>query len=272
MQEQGNDMSPSSFAYADSFRDRGRLPVSRTVVIIPAYNEEGAIGGLLDEVKQHVPDLDVIVINDGSTDGTALLAGKKGVKVLDLPCNLGVGGAVQAGFRYAYDQGYRYVVRIDGDGQHPPAEIPKLIAAMANAKGDADLVIGSRFAGEQSYVSTLVRYLGIKMLALFLSRICRSRITDPTSGFWIVNRKLLFYFAHDYPTEYPEPEAIALLRRHGFSFREEPVKFRPRTVGLSSIGVWGTVYYMMKVGLALVVDRIRPIDSRFAKENLGHIL
>jgi glycosyltransferase involved in cell wall biosynthesis len=255
---------------ADSFQKHTSLNVTHTVVIIPAYNEEGAIGNLLDELKQYVPNLDVIVINDGSTDYTALLAKKKGVKILDLPCNLGVGGAVQAGFRYAYDQGYQYVIRIDGDGQHPPGEIPKLIAAMK--EGSADLVIGSRFAGERSYVSTLFRFLGIKMLALFLSRICRSRVTDPTSGFWMVNRKLLYYFAHDYPTEYPEPEGIALLRRQGFSFREVPVEFRPRTTGLSSIGAWGTVYYMMKVGLALVVDRIRPIDDRFAKENLGHIV
>jgi glycosyltransferase involved in cell wall biosynthesis len=244
--------------------------VTEAVVIIPAFNEEGAIGDLLEELKQHCPNLDVIVINDGSTDCTALIAKSKDVTVLDLPCNLGVGGAVQTGFKYAYDRGYRYVIRIDGDSQHPPAEIPKLISAMK--EGEADLIIGSRFAGERSYVSTLFRFLGIKMLALFLSLICRSRITDPTSGFWILNRKLLFYFAHDYPTEYPEPEAIALLRRHGFSFIEEPVKFRPRTVGLSSIGAWGTVYYMMKVGLALVVDRIRPINSRFVKENLGHIL
>ena len=255
----------------DKPRKLDTAEAERTVLIIPAYNEEGAIGALLDEVSQHVPGIDVIVINDGSTDGTASIARAKGVKVLDLPCNLGVGGAVQTGFRHAFDKGYRFVVRIDGDGQHPPEEIPKLLAAIGNAEGEADLVIGSRFAGERSYASTPFRFLGIKMLAFFLSAICRNRITDPTSGFWIVNRKLLFYFAHDYPTEYPEPEAIALLRRHGFSFREVPVRFRPRTVGLSSIGAWGTVYYMMKVGLALVVDRIRPIDRRFARENLGHI-
>jgi len=253
----------------DQFTEQTEINIAQTVVIIPAYNEEGAIGNLLGELKQYVPGLDVIVINDGSTDRTASLAKKMGVKILDLPCNLGVGGAVQAGFRYAYDQGYSYVIRIDGDGQHPPAEIPKLINTMN--EGDADLVIGSRFAGERSYVSTLFRLMGIKMLALFLSLICRSRVTDPTSGFWIVNRKLLYYFAHDYPTEYPEPEAIALLRRYGFNFKEVPVKFRPRMTGLSSIGAWGTIYYMMKVGLALVVDRIRPIDSRFAKKNLEHI-
>lgn len=246
--------------------DASTMPI---VVIIPAYNEEGAIGGLIEEVKQHVPTLDVIVINDGSTDGTARVARERGVKVLDIPCNLGVGGAVQTGFRYAYDQGYQYVIRIDGDGQHPPAEIPKLIAVMQGK--EADLVIGSRFKGGTAFVSNLVRYLGVKALALFLSLICKSRVTDPTSGFWMVNRKLLFYFAHDYPTEYPEPEAIALLRRQGFSFREVPVKFRSRAIGLSSIGSWGTVYYMLKVGLALVVDRIRPVNLRFSREHLNHI-
>jgi len=238
-------------------------------VIIPAYNEEGAIVGLLDELKRYVPELDIIVINDGSTDSTALLARKSEVTVLDLPCNLGVGGAVQTGFRYAYDLGYQCVIRIDGDGQHPPAEIRKLFKAMQEE--EADLIIGSRFKGKKAFVSNLVRYLGIKILALFLTWICRSRITDPTSGFWLVNRKLLYYFAHDYPTEYPEPEAIALLRRYGFSFKEEPVDFRPRISGRSSIRAWGTVYYMMKVGLALLVDRIRPIDPRFRRDSLGHI-
>jgi glycosyltransferase involved in cell wall biosynthesis len=239
--------------------------MSKDVVIIPAFNEEGSMGDLLLELREWVPDLDVIVISDGSSDCTASLTRARGVTVLDLPCNLGVGGAVQT----AYERGYRYVIRIDGDGQHPPAEIPKLLKAMEEE--GADLIIGSRFKGNKAFVSNLVRYLGIKMLALFLSGICRSRITDPTSGFWLVNRKLLYYFAHDYPTEYPEPEAIALLSRYGFSFREEPVDFRPRTSGRSSIGTWGTVYYMMKVGLALLVDRIRPIDPRFRKNNLGHI-
>lgn len=243
--------------------------MSKDAVIIPAFNEEGSIGDLIAELKQWVPDLDVIVISDGSSDSTASLTRARGVTVLDLPCNLGVGGAVQTGFKYAYEKGYRYVIRVDGDGQHPPAEIPKLLKIME--REEADLIIGSRFKGKKGFVSNLVRYLGIKMLALFLSWICRSRITDPTSGFWIVNRKLLHYFAHDYPTEYPEPEAIALLRRYGFIFREEPVDFRPRTSGRSSIGTWGTVYYMMKVGLALLVDRIRPIDPRFLKGNLGNI-
>jgi glycosyltransferase involved in cell wall biosynthesis len=237
-----------------------------TIVIIPAFNEEESIGEVLDELKEYTPDLDVIVINDGSTDQTVQVVRSKGVPVLDLPCNLGVGGAVQAGFQYAYQKNYRYVIRIDGDGQHPPAEIPKLLKAMEEE--DADLIIGSRFRGQKAFVSNLVRYLGIKILALFLSLICKSRVTDPTSGFWMVTRPLLCYFAHEYPVEYPEPEAIALLRRHGYSLREVPVTFRRRTAGRSSIGPWGTLYYMMKVGLALLVDRIRPIDNRYVRSHL----
>lgn len=236
------------------------------LIIIPVFNEEEAIGPLLDELQVALPGANVLVINDGSTDRTLQVVRGKGVSVLDLPCNLGVGGAVQAGFQYAYERGYHYVIRIDGDGQHPPAEIPKLIKAMEEE--EADLIIGSRFRGQKAFVSNLVRYLGIKILALFLSFICKSRVTDPTSGFWMVNGPLLYYFAHEYPVEYPEPEAIALLRRHGFSFRDVPVTFRHRTTGLSSIGPWGTLYYMMKVGLALLVDRIRPIDFRYVRSHL----
>jgi glycosyltransferase involved in cell wall biosynthesis len=240
-----------------------RSPGERPIVIIPAYNEEEALGPLLDELRAAEPDLDVVVINDCSSDGTSRVARRRGVAVLDLPCNLGVGGAVQAGFRYAYERGYRCAVRIDGDGQHPPAEIAKLRAALA--AGTADLVIGSRFAGTRSYTTTAFRYLGIKALALFLSIVCRRRVTDPTSGFWMLNRKLLYCFAHRYPTDYPEPEALALLRRQGYSYAEVPVIFRPRQAGQSSIRAWETFYYGVKVGLALVVGRLRPVETRYAK-------
>lgn len=240
--------------------------MSDTVIIIPAYNEEESLGVLLEEVRCHLPGFDNIVVNDGSTDATAEVATRGRATVLNLPCNLGVGGAVQAGLRYAYERGYQFAVRIDGDGQHPPEEVPKLLDMLQES--DTDLVIGSRFLGEPSYTSTRFRLIGIRILALFLSVICRSRVTDPTSGFWAVNRKLMFYFAHYYPTEYPEPEAIALLTRHGYSFRERAVRFRARLSGASSIRTWGTVYYMIKVFLALFVDRIRPLETRFVRSNL----
>lgn len=237
-----------------------------TLVIILAYNEEKCIGTVLDEVRQYVPSLDVLVVNDGSADRTVAVAKAKGVCVLDLPCNLGVGGAVQAGFAYAYENGYDYAVRIDGDGQHPPKEIPKLLAAMHEAK--TDLVIGSRFLGHRSYTSSPIRRAGINSLCLMLSAMCRQRVTDPTSGFQVLSRPILFFFAKDYPTDYPEPEALALLRRQGYSFQEVAVEFRSRLAGESSISGWGTLYYIVKVLLALVVDRARPVDPRFARHNV----
>jgi len=246
------------------------LDFERILVLIPAFNEEEAIGSLVSEIKETISEVDIVVINDGSTDETAKMATSAGVKVLNLPCNLGVGGAIQAGFQYAFEEGYRRVIRVDGDGQHPPGEIPKLIAVMDDS--GADLIIGSRFVERRSYnATTWTRSLGIRILAFFLSFICRSRITDPTSGFWIINRKLLYYFAHDYPSEYPEPEAIALLRRHGYQYLEVPVQFRPRTRGKSTIHGFGAIYYMLKVGLALAIDRIRPLNRRFEKARLKDI-
>ena len=243
----------------DNSRDKFR----KIAVIIPAFNEEGSIGSLIDELHQHVPDLDLILINDGSTDETAFIARSKNISVLDLPCNLGVGDAVQAGFKYAHEKRYDLVVRIDADGQHPPSEIPKLIAAITAR--NVDLVVGSRYIEDTTYANTPMRALGIKLLSFFLSAICRTRITDPTSGFWIVNKDLLYYFANDYPSEYPEPEAIALMRRHGYTYLEIPVYFRLRTSGKSKIYGWGAVYYMLKVGLALAVNRLRPLNKRFEK-------
>ena len=237
--------------------------LARTVVIIPAFNEEASVGHVLDELQAVLPGVRAVVISDGSKDNTKAVAASRGVAVLDIPCNLGVGGTVQAGFQYAIRNGYDHVVRIDADGQHPPSEIPKLMADMA--EGGADLVIGTRFGHVRQRVSTRFRYLGIRVLAVFVSKICRSPVTDPTSGFWMLNRPLLDYFANYYPSEYPEPEALALMRRQGYAYREVPVLFRVRTAGESSIKPWGTVYYAIKVGLALVVDRLREVNQRFAK-------
>lgn len=241
--------------------------LERGLLIIPALNEAQTLPSLLEEVKAAALPLDVLIINDGSSDLTAATARSMGVHVLDLPCNLGVGRAVQAGFQFAEQQGYGFVVRIDGDGQHPPAEIPKLIDA-ANLSG-ADLMVGSRFGAERQVISTRFRYAGVKALAIFLSIICRSRIHDPTSGFWLVRQPLLRYFAREFPADYPEPEALALLRRQGFAFAEVSVKFRVRQAGVSSIRSWGTIYYAFKVGLALLVDRVRPVNRHFARERLS---
>ncbi len=242
--------------------------LKKSLVIIPAYNEQDALPTLIAEVRVAVPGVEILIINDCSLDRTAEVARAQGVLVLDLPCNLGVGGAVQAGFRYAYSQGYSYIIRCDGDGQHPPSEIPKLVEAMA--QGNVDLVIASRFLenDKDSYKSTTFRYAGIRGLALLLSLICRTRVTDPTSGFQMMNRPLISYFSRSYPLDYPEPESLALLRRQGYRFREVGARFRPRTTGVSSIHSGGAFYYMLKVGLALAVDRARTVNIRYARHNM----
>ena len=241
--------------------------LSQTLIIIPAFNEEACLSTLLAEIRAAAPASDIVVINDCSRDRTTAVARRAGVAVLDLPCNLGVGGAVQTGFRYALARGYRYVLRCDGDGQHPPSEIPKLVAAMQ--AGQHDLIIGSRFVSENnnSYTSTAWRSAGIRGLAYMLSHICQARVTDPTSGFQMLNRPLLYCFANSYPVDYPEPESLALLRRQGYSFTEVACTFRARQGGRSSIRSWGAFYYLLKVSLALLVDRARTVDPRFARHN-----
>ena len=235
-----------------------------TAIVIPAYNEEACIGALLGELQEHMAGHRCIVVNDGSSDRTASVAREHGATVLELPCNLGVGGAVQTGYRYAFETGFRFAIRCDGDGQHPPAEIPKLVDKMSET--GVDMVIGSRYLEEKSYRSTWFRYCGIRGLSALLSLICRKRVTDPTSGFQLLNRPLLNFFGAQYPTDYPEPEALALMRRQGYDFQEVAVAFRARTAGQSSILAWGTFYYIVKVFLALVVDRFRSIERDYARE------
>ena len=236
------------------------------VVIIPAYNEAEALPELLIELKQVLPAAPGVVISDGSKDATAEVARNYEAIVIDLPCNLGVGGAVQAGLQYACQNGYDRVVRIDGDGQHNPADIPELLAHMDEK--NVDLVVGSRFIGDKvTGVGTKWRKLGNIALAKFLSIICRNKVTDPTSGFWCVSKGLASYFSHYYPTDYPEPEALSLLCRQGYTFSEVGVVVRQRQHGVSSITSIGTIYFALKVFIALVADRLRPVDRNYARNN-----
>ncbi|MCL1910092.1 MAG: glycosyltransferase family 2 protein [Kiritimatiellaeota bacterium] len=262
-------------------------------VIIPAYNEAENIAELLRELRREAPEALAVVVNDGSADDTARVAATEGAVVLDLPCNLGVGGAVQTGFRYAVENGFDFAVRIDGDGQHPPAEIGKLLRVMEESGADA--VIGSRYLGENNLRNcgiaelrkvenaksgkcektekgnvsvrgaTATRDAGNMALAWFLSLICRCRVTDPSSGFWCVRGDLLRCFAKHYPGEYPEPEAIAMLRRHGYTLAEAPINARPRSKGVSTIKTSGVLYYALRVSLALCADRMRPTLSTMKK-------
>ena len=234
--------------------------LQRTMVLVPAYNEEASISRLLADVRRHLPGAAVVVVDDGSADRTAEMARAAGARVLRLPCNLGVGPAVQTGFRFAIEAGFDYLIRLDGDGQHPPAEALKLIAAMRAQP--TDLVVGTRYGEGSTYRGNWFRRVVLKGLALFISVICRKWITDPTSGFWLVTRPLLQCFSLHYPSDYPEAEAIALLRRQGFSLEEVPVAFKPRQAGESSIRAWGTILFAAKVFLALFVDRLRAVDRR----------
>jgi len=246
--------------------DAERDILSRSVAILPAYNEEASIASVLEEYATQFPELPVVVVNDASTDQTSAVAREAGATVLDLPCNLGVGGAVQAGIQHAYHAGFDYAVRCDADGQHPISGIPALVRAMLAE--EVDMVIGARSQADNPTNTTAARRAGILYLAFFLSLICRHKVTDPTSGFMLMNRLLLCYFASHYPSEYPEPEMLALMRRQGYSFCEAPVQFGTRRGGRSSISAVGALYYALKVTLALVVDRARPVDRRYDREVL----
>lgn len=244
--------------------------LKNSIAVVPSYNEQESIGALLEEMKREAPDLQVLVVSDGSHDRTAEFARKAGARVLDLPCNLGVGGAVQAGYKYAFEQGYDYAIRCDGDGQHPPSQIKNLVEGMQ--RFNVDLVIGSRHLSDKVYKNTLVRSCGIKCLALFISLVCRRRVTDPTSGFQMISRPLLYLFSRSYPHDYPEPEALALMRRQGYDYVEVPTEFRERVAGQSTIRSWGTLYYVIKVFIALLVDRARPVDPGCSRRKVMEML
>lgn len=229
----------------------------RVLVIIPAYNEEDSLVHVIDNVRANVPFADIVVVNDGSVDQTASIARMKGVILLDLPYNLGIGGAVQTGYKFAAEQGYDVVIRVDGDGQHPAEEILKLLEALRT--GQTDLVIGSRFVSRWSnYSLPFVRLMGIKILSVVVSFLSRQRITDPTSGFRAVDRDAIRFLARTYPRDYPEPEVIVLLYKEGYSITEVPVKMNQRIGGISSISLLDGLFYIVKVLLAIAIDMVRP--------------
>jgi glycosyltransferase involved in cell wall biosynthesis len=227
----------------------------RRIAIVPAFNEERNIGRVIDELRAFDAQLDVVVVSDGSVDRTAEVAAEHGARVVSLPFNLGIGGAVQTGFQYAHANGYELVVRCDGDGQHDPAELPKVLAPVL--AGEADIAVGSRFAGGDGYRSSATRRIGIRLLALIVSAIARQRVTDTTSGFQALNRKALDLFAADYPHDYPEVEGMVMTIKHRLRLREVPVTMREREHGRSSITALRSIYYMAKVFVALFVGLFR---------------
>jgi glycosyltransferase involved in cell wall biosynthesis len=226
------------------------------LVVIPAYNESATVADVIADVHAAAPRFDVIVINDGSTDDTAERARAAGAQVLQMPFNVGIGGAVQAGFVYAKENGYRYMVQVDGDGQHVAAEIDSLLDAMA-ADPSVDVVCGSRFLKPGEYLAPISRRTGIHVFAFLLSRIVRQPITDPTSGFRLYNRRAIELFSRDYPHDYPEVEAVLMLHHHRLAMSEVPVRMFERGGGRSSISSGKSAYYMIKVLLALFVGLLR---------------
>jgi glycosyltransferase involved in cell wall biosynthesis len=225
------------------------------MVIIPAYNEEAAITSVIQDVRRYAPSAAVLVIDDCSLDSTANTARLAGADVLPLPHHLGLGGAVQAGYKLAYDLGYAFVIRVDGDGQHDARDIPRIFERL-QASG-CEMVIGSRFVRQNGSHTGAVRSLGIRFFRLVLRPILGKPVYDPTSGFVGVNRRALDVFSRSFPLEYPEIEALVVLQRRRFRFEEVPCKFRPRTTGRSSITAARSLYYIVHVLLGVFVNVLK---------------
>jgi len=227
--------------------------VGRVLVIIPAYNEAGSVGGVIEEVRKALPAATALVVDDGSSDRTASVAREAGARVVSLPFNGGIGAAVQTGYIVADREGFDAAVQVDGDGQHPASEVARLLDALADG---ANYVIGSRFLGTVSYRATRARRRGIAVFSWLISRLVRQRITDTTSGLRAADRATIHRFATHYPHDYPEVEAVVLARRSGLRISEVPVEMRERTDGQSSITPIRSVYYMIKVTVAVLIQFI----------------
>jgi glycosyltransferase involved in cell wall biosynthesis len=226
------------------------------VAIVPAWNEAAAIGGVVDEILAFDPTIHVVVVDDASDDETASVAQRHGAKVLPLLFNVGIGGAVQTGFRYARDEGYEIAVRLDGDGQHDASELGKLIGPVR--AGEADLVIGSRFVDPGgTYRPPFARRMGIRVFARLVSLLGGQKVTDTTSGFSAMNRAGIELFALEYPHDYPEVEATLVALRSGLRLTQVQVEMRERQTGTSSITFVRSLYYIVKVMLALLVASLR---------------
>jgi glycosyltransferase involved in cell wall biosynthesis len=232
-----------------------RLDELRRVAILPAHNEADSVASVVAEIRSADPGFKVVVVDDGSTDGTAEVARAAGAHVLSLPYNLGIGAAVQTGYQYARNHDFDLAVQVDGDGQHDARELSRLLAPLL--EGEADIVVGTRFAGNRDYRSSVPRRIGIGLFAALVSVLVRQRMTDTTSGFRAVNGRGIRLFAEHYPHDYPEVEATVLSSRHRLRMCEIPVRMRARTTGRSSISPTRSVYYMVKVSLALFVGLFR---------------
>jgi glycosyltransferase involved in cell wall biosynthesis len=236
----------------------------RSIAIIPAYNEAASVADVVHALREHAPGFDPLVVDDGSTDDTARVARAAGARVVRHPFNLGIGGAVQSGYRYALEHDYDIAVQVDGDGQHDVRHLHEFVAFLRH-NPHIDMVTGSRFLKRtgDGYRSSASRRIGIRIFSAVLSAITRRRVTDPTSGFRMTTRRGIELFANDYPHDYPEVEAVLMVHSHRLESAELPVVMRARSGGISSIGSTQSVYYMVKVLLALFVGlfRSRPVPE-----------
>ena len=227
----------------------------RKLVIIPAYNESASIVNTVNDIKKHAPDFDYVVINDHSKDNTLQICKDAGLNVIDLPLNLGIGGAVQTGYLYACQNGYDIAVQFDGDGQHDAKYLNEMAETLV--KEQADMVIGSRFIEKEGFQSSFTRRLGIRYFTFLIKILTGQKITDPTSGYRMCNRKIIELFAGNYPKDYPEPETTTWILRKKLKVLEIPVIMRAREEGVSSISLKKSFYYMFKVTMAIIIERTR---------------
>jgi len=225
------------------------------LVIVPAFNEEGAIAGVVGSIRREMPGVPVLVIDDCSKDGTLNLARAAGAEILALPHHLGLGGCVQAGYKLAHELGFEYVIRVDGDGQHDARDIPRILERLKSS--GCEMVIGSRFVMENGSRAGVLRSLGIRFFRAVLRPILGQPVHDPTSGFVGVNRRALAVFSRSFPLEYPEIEALVVLQRRRFRFEEVPVKMHPRVTGRSSITAAKSLYYIFHVLLGVFVNVLK---------------
>ena len=227
----------------------------KRLVIIPAYNECGSILKAVEDIREHAPGFDYVVINDCSTDGTPDVCREYGLNYVDLSVNLGIGGAVQTGYIYACQQGYDLAVQFDGDGQHDAAYLEQMAQVLVET--GSNMVIGSRFIEREGFQSSGLRRVGIRYFSMLIRLLTGVRVTDPTSGMRMVDREVMRIYAASYPQDYPEPESVMAILRMKKKVTEIPVVMRQREEGTSSIGGVRSVYYMIKVTLAVLMERLR---------------
>jgi hypothetical protein len=242
---------------------------SDTIVLIPAYKEEGRVGAVIKGVRQNSPDSDILVIDDGSPDGTAAEAHKAGAMVASLPFNMGYGVALQTGFKYARRHGYEYVVQIDGDGQHEPACIPELLAVVQQR--GVDVVLGSRWLGLGEYKGPLLRKFGKFFFAFLANTLTKLTVTDPTTGFQALSCQVVeFYCSNVYPIDYPDADVIIMLHRAGFQVQEIPVVMYLDHSGQSMhAGLLRPIYYGMKMMMSITMTLLR--DDRRIREKAVYV-